>query len=108
MSQDFNENEIKQINDFKNFSSFIKTWPSQKFLHCYEKTVAMFTGNQFGKTSGTAQSYVQRILGIFPVPDKNVVYWECENIATLDEYPVDGCHLTFKYINNVNVSTWEL
>ncbi len=104
---DLNEEQIKQINDFQNFKNFQITWAFDKFIHCTENVVAMFTGNQFGKTSGTALSYVMRVLGIFPIPEKNAVYWECENIATLNEYPQDGCHSLIRYKNKATGKVFE-
>lgn len=37
------------------------------------KVVGLFSGNQAGKTSSVAEHYVKRLLGIHPVPEKNVL-----------------------------------
>ena len=48
------------------------------------KIVAAFTGNQYGKTATFAFQYVLRILGWHPVPEKNVLYFECPNFKEHD------------------------
>lgn len=72
-----NETQIQQLNDFEGFLKFKPTWAYKKFIHRDEKLVALFTGNQYGKTAGVAHSYVMRILGTHPIPVKNVLYFEC-------------------------------
>ncbi len=60
-----------------------------------QKFIALFFGNQKGKTCEVAFGYVLKVLGRFPVPKKNVVYFECEdrmkakladNVETKEEY----------------------
>ena len=72
-------NQIEQLNEFDGFLSFKQTWAFKKFIHRHERLVALFTGNQFGKTAGVAFSYVMRILGVHPIPVKNVLYFECSS-----------------------------
>ena len=72
------QHEITQLNSFSGFFNFIPTYIFRKFLHCDSKTILLTTGNQYGKTGGTAMSYVLRILGMHPVAKRNVVYYECE------------------------------
>ncbi len=88
--------QIKQLNDFEDFLEFKKTWIFEKFTQSPEKVVALFTGNQFGKTAGVAFGYVMRILGIYPVIEKNVVYYECENekCYCLKSHPAGGKYRT--------------
>ena len=42
--------------------------------------VAFFTGNQSCKTATVSYSYVLRLFGWHPVPQKNVLFFECENL----------------------------
>ena len=70
--------EITQLNDFKQFLKFERTWAFDRFVNSPAKTLALFTGNQYGKTGGTAFSYVLRCLSMHPIAIKNVEYWECE------------------------------
>jgi hypothetical protein len=72
-----NENQVKQLNDFSNFLKFKKTWPFLKLINSPDKVIALFTGNQFGKTAGVAFQYVMRILGIHPIIERNVSFKEC-------------------------------
>ncbi len=78
MKKKLSKKALKQFNDFAGFLSFQPTWDFRKFVHCPHQKIAHFTGNQRGKTAHVAYSYVMRILGINPVPKKNVVYFECE------------------------------
>jgi len=71
-------NVVKQLNDFEPFLRFKPTWPFKQFIKCDQKIIALFTGNQYGKTGNVAYNYVLRIMGFHPVPEKNVVYFECE------------------------------
>jgi hypothetical protein len=74
---ELSEADVKQLNDFENFLSFKPTWIFKRFVGAKERILALFTGNQYGKTGGTAYNYVLRILGYHPVPQKNVLYFEC-------------------------------
>lgn len=76
--------QINQLNDFKQFLKFKRTWAFDKMINSPAKVIAMFFGNQGGKTCGTAYSYVLRVLSMHPIAIKNVEYWECE------------CHFLFK------------
>lgn len=76
---DFNERDTTHINAFEGLVSFTRTWAYNKFLSCTNKFIALFTGNQYGKTGGAAHSYALRVLGMHPVAQKNVLYFECEN-----------------------------
>jgi phage terminase large subunit-like protein len=81
------QKEIEVINGYEKFLSFKPTWVFKKSINTACKIVAWFTGNQFGKTCSVSYSYVLRILGIHPIPKKNIVYYECEHRlkAMLDE-----------------------
>ena len=77
------EQQVSELNQLGNFLNFQRTWVFDRFLERPENIVALFTGNQFGKTAGVAFSYVLRILGIHPVPKKNVAYWVCDECGKL-------------------------
>lgn len=78
--------QIEELNSFSNYLSFKETWIYKHSINVPSKIILFSTGNQYGKTSNVAHSYVKRILGQHPVAKKNVVYWECEKrpIAKLD------------------------
>ena len=69
--------EIQSLNNFNNYLSFKETWIYRQFVNSTCKILMLVFGNQSGKTGGVARSYVARILGIHPVPKKNIVYFEC-------------------------------
>ena len=69
--------DIKQLNDFERFFSYIPTWAFGKLINLANKRISLFTGNQALKTSSVAYQYVFRILGLHPIPKKNVLYFEC-------------------------------
>jgi hypothetical protein len=81
--------DISTLNDFEGFLSFKPTWALKKFLHLTHKIIAIFSGNQALKTASTSYSYALRILGIHPVPKKNVVYLECEKRAKILSKEID-------------------
>ncbi len=86
---------INQFNNMESLLSYRQTWAFDKFINCEEKVIGLFTGNQALKTSATAYQYVLRILGIHPVPDRNVLYYECESRACPNKHrylkqPEDG------------------
>lgn len=63
------------------FMSFKMTWIYLRFLGLppYYNKIAWFCGNQFGKSGGIIYHYVLRFFGVHPVPEKNYLYFECEN-----------------------------
>ena len=67
------EEEIKQLNELAGYLSFKETWIYRRFLECPARIILKATGNQFGKTASTARQYVARILGLHPVPWKNLL-----------------------------------
>lgn len=78
-TQQIDSAAIEQLNDLRSFLSFRYTWVMRQFLNLDYKFIALFTGNQFGKTNGAIFQYVMRALGLHPVPRKNVLFFECEN-----------------------------
>lgn len=61
------------LNDWSGFISFIPTQPFRWLTNCQSKTVALFTGNQYGKTDSVVMDYLLRIFGRHPVPWKNIL-----------------------------------
>lgn len=60
------------FNNYHNLIEYKRTWSYEEFLKRREKIICLFTGNRRGKTSQVAHSYVLRILGKHPVPEKNM------------------------------------
>lgn len=73
----FNPEDVKKLNEFTGFLSFIPTWNFKKFINADAQTIMLDYGNQGGKTSGIAYSYVLRIIGAHPVAKKNILYFVC-------------------------------
>lgn len=94
--------KIDQINI--NFHKFKKTWQFEKFIKMPQQTIGLFCGNQAMKTSSVCFQFVWRILGIHPVPKKNVVYFECET-RNKDNMVPHG-YYTLNH-EGVNVQGWE-
>lgn len=89
---DLVEKDIQQINSFENFLAWEVTWPFQMLVQCTERIIGLFTGNQYGKTNSAMYQYVLRIMGWHPVPEKNVLFFECANDHkyTVKTIPHDG------------------
>lgn len=81
------QKDIEILNNFENYLSFKRTWIFERFINCPAKYLLLVYGNQGGKTASVEYSYVMRVLGIHPIPKKNIVYWECEHRikAKIDE-----------------------
>lgn len=77
--QNLTEKQIAALNGFNNYLSFKETWLYRQFINSFCKVILLSAGNQFGKTSTVAHSYVARVMGVHPVPKKNIVYYECEH-----------------------------
>jgi hypothetical protein len=71
------DKDTKQLNDMAGLMSWEPTWAFRQYLQLPHKLIGLFTGNQSMKTSSTAYQYVLRVLGKHPVPEKNVLYFEC-------------------------------
>lgn len=71
--------DASQLNNFENFFRFKYNWVFKRFVSLKHKIILLIYGNQSGKTSSAAYQYVLRILGLHPVANKNVVYYECSN-----------------------------
>jgi len=64
--------DIDQLNGWEGFFEHIITDTFRILVNCDSKIIAIFTGNQFGKTDNVAKDYVLRIMGIHPVEKKNI------------------------------------
>jgi len=71
---------IEEFEQYRPILSFKYTWAFKNLLYLPFDRIASFTGNQYGKTSGYAAQYVYRIMGWHPIPQKNVLYFECPNL----------------------------
>jgi hypothetical protein len=103
--------EVEALNDLSALLSYKRTPIINKFLKCRSKLIGIYTGNQFGKTSVASYSYVLRVMGLHPVPEKNVDYPWCEPCGlrwSFATYPRDnkcpkcGATLTV-FMNSVRV-----
>ena len=74
-----NDQEKEILNTFENYAMFKRNWVYNQAENAPTKIIAWFTGNLFGKTGSVSHSYASRILGLYPVPKKNIAYWECKN-----------------------------
>lgn len=74
---DLNSDEKKELDHFANLYSYRHTKHSAAFFSFGHDIVFVSKGNQAGGTGLIAFGYVYRILGWHPIPEKNVVYFEC-------------------------------
>lgn len=112
---EYSQQSIEQLNQFERYLSFEKTWLYKKFVNMPNQIIFLCTGNQYGKSGGTARQYVDRILGYHPIPKKNLMYFECpkrskDNLAPHGYYQVetklpDGTILS---IQGYEKGTWNL
>jgi len=79
---EISEKDIKQLNAFENFMSWEVTDVFKRFVNSRSRVVSLFTGNQVGKTNMAMYQYVLRVLGWHPVPEKNILFFECPNKHT--------------------------
>ncbi len=77
--QEIESPDLTELENFSNFLRYERTWIFNQFIRLRFNIIALFTGNQAMKTSACAYQYVLRILGTHPVPEKNVLYFECPN-----------------------------
>ena len=80
--------DLALLDNFSNFGRFQRTWAFQQFVNLPHSLIALMTGNQSMKTSGCAFQYVLRIMSWHPIPEKNLLYFECPcgqkwNVLTL-------------------------
>ena len=85
-----NNTEIEHLNQFEALMSFKWTWVLKMMLNMPFDKVALFTGNQFGKTFGVVINYIFRIMGWHPIPKRNVLYFECPNLVKEEKQAEDA------------------
>lgn len=66
------DNDLEQLNEWEGFLSIKPTWLFEQFIHRHENTLALFTGNQWGKNVNIVKQYIMRWLGIHPIEAKNM------------------------------------
>jgi len=71
------EEEVRQLNSWANFFAYKPHPLWSPFITCTAYILGLFTGNQMGKTAMICRSYVLRILGLHPVPWKNLDWLQC-------------------------------
>ena len=100
-----NDKLIEFLNPWASFlGEFKSTWQMNKFLRLPHQMIALFCGNQSFKTSGVCYQYVLRVVGLHPVPKKNVVYFECKR-RNIDDMAPHGFYM-FKDCGEL-VRGWE-
>jgi len=72
---------LEEFEQYRPIFSFKQTWAFRKLLYLPFDRIASFTGNQYGKTGGYAVQYIYRMMGWHPIPQKNVLYFECPNLV---------------------------
>jgi len=85
MTMQLTEKDAKEINNYSALASYQYTWIANKFMNCDLDVLAVFFGNQAGKGALVVINYIYRILGMHPIPVKNVLYYQCENAIKYDE-----------------------
>jgi hypothetical protein len=71
---------IEQLNQFGKLLSFQRTWLFHQFINMPFDKIALFTGNQFGKSAACVVNYIYRIMGWHSIPKKNFMYFECPKL----------------------------
>jgi hypothetical protein len=61
-----------EIAPFSGFAEIVNTKVFYEFMHRPEKTIAFFTGNQWGKNVNIVRHYVMRLMGWHPIEAKNM------------------------------------
>lgn len=92
--------QVDLLNDAAlKLNTFKDTWISDVYDLLPHQFILLATGNQFQKTASTAHQIVKRILGIHPVPKKNVTYYECETRAMWHRKEIDTEELLLTHCN---------
>ena len=79
------EAEKAELSNWTNYASFRKTWPYVWLSECRSPIVCLYTGNQFGKNASVAKHYVDRLLGVCPVKEKNFCHTPIRTIRCLSQ-----------------------
>lgn len=90
------------LDNFSNFAKFQRTWAFEHFVNLPHSVITLMTGNQSMKTASCAFQYVLRIMSWHPIPEKNVLYFECPNghkfniLGVPDSWVCPYCHSEIK------------
>lgn len=79
------DSERKELNYWVNFFSFKPTWPYKWLSESRAPIVCLFSGNQMGKGASVAKHYVDRLLGVCPVKEKNFCRTSIRTIRFLSQ-----------------------
>ena len=71
LPQEVDDSVKDGISKLEGFFSFEKTDILSVLLNLPHSCIALFSGNQAGKTSSVAQQYAYRVFGIHPIAEKN-------------------------------------
>lgn len=70
--EELTNQEIEQLNEWAGFFSIKPTFVFAHLITRPERFVALYAGNQFGKSISVAKQYVMRIYGMHPIEHKNM------------------------------------
>lgn len=94
-------------NQMSNYlTGWIETWAYKKFRLLPHRFIGFFTGNQSMKTSSGAFHYVERIFSLWPVPKKNIFYYECET-RNKDNLAPHGYFTFVDRVTGTELRGWE-
>jgi phage terminase large subunit-like protein len=74
--------EVQQLNDFNNLLQFRATEQYRLLINSKYRFNCMFSGNQGGKTCSGGRHYVDRIMGLHPIAERNSDYFVCKHDHT--------------------------
>ncbi len=75
MEEVFNEipeEDIQTYNEWAGYFSLKPNFIKWALSRCNKKMIGVFTGNQAGKTANIVRDYIDRILGLHPIEEKNM------------------------------------
>ena len=88
---------VEDLGDWSEYLAIRRTWTYDQFMLRPEKTIALFTGNQWGKNVNIVKHYIARIFGKHPIEDKNMrpekdirTYRFCCEVMPFDSDGEDG------------------
>lgn len=74
-------------NEYISLLRFQTTWLSRVAANLPHRVVTYFTGNQVGKTATIAFFMVMRAMSRYPIPKRNILYFECPKRTKDDPAP---------------------
>lgn len=72
MTEEEQQKAREELEEWSELLSITTTPFFNKFIHRPEKTIALFTGNQWGKNVNIIKQYILRWLGKHPIESKNL------------------------------------